>query len=164
MERIAVIDLGSNSFHMIICEVGDKYFNHIKIANDNDYKAYVHLGKNLKKGEMINKEKIDEILSVLTRFYHVAQSHKVDHIFCIATEALRRAANGKEIIELIKEQIGMEVELISGEKEAFLGFYGIVNSFALNNYLMVDIGGSSTELVYVNNRHLKIRSAFRLAH
>lgn len=154
MERIAVIDLGSNSFHMIICEVNGKYFNHIKIANDNDYKAYVRLGANLKKGEMIKSEKIDEILSVLTRFYHVAQNHKVNHIFCIATEALRRAANGKEIIELIKEKIGIQVELISGQKEAYLGFYGIVNSFSLNNYLMVDIGGSSTELVYVKNRQL----------
>lgn len=155
LERIAVIDLGSNSFHMIICEVSEKYFNHIKITNENDYKAYVHLGANLKKGEMIKEEKINEILSVLTRFYHVAQEHKVDHIFCIATEALRRAGNGKQIIELIKEQIGIEVELISGEKEAYLGFYGIVNSFALRNYLMVDIGGSSTELVYVKNRKLK---------
>ena len=97
----------------------------------HDYKAYVHLGANLKKGEIIKEEKINEIISVLTRFYHVAQEHKVDHIFCIATEALSRAGNGKEIIELIKKQIGIEVELISGEKEAYLGFYGIVNSFGL---------------------------------
>lgn len=152
LERIAVIDLGSNSFHMIICEVSEKYFNHIKIVNDNDYKAYVRLGANLQKGELIKEEKIDEILSVLTRFYQVALQHKVDRIFCIATEALRRAGNGKQIIELIKNRIGIQVELISGEKEAYLGFYGIVNSFSLRNYLMVDIGGSSTELVYVKNR------------
>ena len=155
MERIAVIDLGSNSFHMIICEVSEKYFNHIKIANDNDYKAYVRLGANLKKGEFIKEEKINEILSVLTRFHRVAQEHNVNKIFCIATEALRRAGNGKQIIELIQEQIGIQVELISGKQEAYLGFYAIVNSFSLDNYLMVDIGGSSTELVYVKNRKLK---------
>lgn len=155
LERIAVIDLGSNSFHMIICEVSEKYFNHIKITNDNDYKAYVQLGANLKKGELISTDKVNEILSVLTRFHQVAQKHQVDRIFCIATEALRRAANGKQIIELIKDRIGIQVELISGEKEAYLGYYSIVNSFSYRNYLMVDIGGSSTELVYVKNRQLR---------
>lgn len=155
MERIAVIDLGSNSFHMIICEVSEKYFNHIKIANDNDYKAYVRLGANLKKGEFIKEEKINEILTVLTRFHRVAQQHNVNKIFCMATEALRRAGNGKQIIDLIQEQIGIHVELISGNQEAYLGYYAIVNSFSQDNYLMVDIGGSSTELVYVKNRKLK---------
>lgn len=155
LERIAVIDLGSNSFHMIICEVSEKYFNHIKIINENDYKAYVQLGANLQKGELIKPEKINEILSVLTRFHQVALKHKVNRIFCIATEALRRAGNGNQIIELIKERIGIQVDLISGEKEAYLGFYGIVNSFSFQNYLMVDIGGSSTELVYVKNRKLE---------
>ena len=155
LERIAVIDLGSNSFHMVICEVNDKYLNPIKIANEQDYKAYVRLGANLNKGDFIKEEKINEIISVLTRFKQAAEQHGVHKIFCIATEALRRAGNGKEIIKLIKKQVGLEVELISGNEEAFLGFYGIVNSFGLDNYLTVDIGGSSTELVYVKNRKLE---------
>ena len=98
MERIAVIDLGSNSFHMVICEVSEEYLNPIKIVNEDDYKAYVRLGANLKKGDMIKEEKIKEIISILTRFKNAAQEHKVDKIFCIATEALRRAGNGKEIM------------------------------------------------------------------
>lgn len=155
MERIAVIDLGSNSFHMVICEVSAKYLNPIKIVNENDYKAYVRLGANLHKGDFIKEEKINEIISVLKRFNQAAEQHGVHKIFCIATEALRRAGNGKEIIMLIKEKIGLHVELISGNEEAYLGFYGIVNSFALHNYLTVDIGGSSTELVYVKNRKLE---------
>lgn len=140
---------------MIICEVSEKYFNHIKITNEDHYKAYVRLGANLKKGQRIKEDKIHTILSVLTRFQQTAQEHKVDKIVCIATEALRRASNGQEIIEKIKEKIGIEVELISGQQEAYLGFYAIVNSFSLDNYLMVDIGGSSTELVYVKNRKLE---------
>ncbi len=155
LERIAVIDLGSNSFHMVICEVNDTYLNPIKIANEQDYKAYVRLGANLKKGDLIKEEKIGEIISVLTRFKQAAEQHGVHKIFCIATEALRRAGNGKEITKLIKKQVGLDVELISGNEEAFLGFYGIVNSFALDHYLTVDIGGSSTELVYVKNRKLE---------
>lgn len=155
MERIAVIDIGSNSFHMIICEVSGSYFNPVKIVNDNDYKAYVRLGANLQQGDYIKLEKIQEIMTVLTRFQHVAIRNKVDKVFCVATEALRRAANGQEIIQLIKEQIGIEVELISGQQEAYLGYYSIVNGFALDNYLMVDIGGSSTELVYVSDREMK---------
>ncbi|USK71582.1 Ppx/GppA family phosphatase [Peribacillus asahii] len=155
MERIAVIDIGSNSFHMIICEVSEHYFNPIKIVNDNDYKAYVRLGANLQQGDYIKLEKIQEIITVLTKFQHVAISNKVSKIFCVATEALRRAANGQEIIQRIKEQIGIEVELISGQQEAYLGYYSLVNGFALDNYLMVDIGGSSTELVYVSNRKMK---------
>lgn len=155
LERIAVIDLGSNSFHMIICEMSEKYFNPIKVDNDNDYKAYVRLGAHLKKGDFIREDKINEILTVLKRFKEVANEHGADQIVCIATEALRRAGNGKEIIQLIKKQVGLSVELISGEKEAYLGYYAIVNSFALDHYLMVDIGGSSTELVYVNNRRLE---------
>ena len=155
MERIAVIDIGSNSFHMVICEVSEKYFNPIKIVNDNDYKAYVRLGANLQKGDYIKAEKIQEMMTVLTRFQHVAIHYKVDKVFCVATEALRRAANGQEIIQRVKEQIGIEVELISGQQEAYLGYYSLVNGFALDNYLMVDIGGSSTELVYVSNRKMK---------
>ncbi|RID87232.1 Ppx/GppA family phosphatase [Peribacillus asahii] len=155
MKRIAVIDIGSNSFHMIICEVSENDFNPIKIVNDNDYKAYVRLGANLQQGDCIKLEKIQEIMTVLTRFQHVAMSNKVSKIFCVATEALRRAANGQEIIQRIKEQIGIEVELISGQQEAYLGYYSLVNGFALDNYLMVDIGGSSTELVYVSNREMK---------
>ena len=155
MERIAVIDLGSNSFHMVICEVSEEYLNPIKIVNEDDYKAYVRLGANLQKGDLIKEEKVKEIISILTRFKKAAEQHKARKIFCIATEALRRAGNGKEIMKLIKDQIGLHIELISGHEEAYLGFYGIVNSFALRSYLTVDIGGSSTELVYVKNRKLK---------
>lgn len=154
MERIGVIDIGSNSFHMAICEISGRYFNPIKIMNDSDYKAYVRLGENLKHGDFIREEKINEMLAVLTRFKQVAIFYKVNKLFCLATEALRRAGNGKQIIKRIEDQINIHVELISGEKEALKGFYGIVNSFSLKNYLMVDIGGSSTELVYIRDRKL----------
>ena len=142
---ISAIDIGSNSFHMIIAEVTGKSFTTIRKERE-----VIRLGT-WKEGEkkIISEAEIDHAASILRRFRVLSDSHKAK-IKAIATSAVRDASNNREFIDKVYSRTGIKIEVVSGKREAELIFTGVKRALMIGkkDSLCLDIGGGSTELVY----------------
>lgn len=147
MENLAVIDLGSNSVRMTIS----------KISNDGSYetvaeeKQYVRLSENMGAEKILQPAAIDRTISALKGFKSIYS--KLDHltIKAVATAAVRQATNQKQFLKRVKNDIGINLEVISGTKEAYLDYVGVSETLPATNAVIIDTGGASAEIVLVQN-------------
>jgi len=141
---IAAIDLGTNSFHLVITSVNSKGTLQVYTTE----KEMVRLGSS--KGDMkqIKAEALQRGINCLTRFAELAKSRKAE-IVAVATSAVREASNKEEFISKVKEATGIEVDVISGLEEGRLIYIGVIHALPVLNKktLVIDIGGGSTETV-----------------
>jgi len=147
--RIAAIDIGTNSFHLIIVEVKDD--GRLKLLDRE--REFIRLGSELGEGlSMISKNEMNIAVKVLLKFSELAKRHKA-YIKAVATSAVREAKNKNEFISTVKEKTGITVEAIEGTEEAKLIFLGMQNAVPVekNSVLGIDIGGGSTEFIYAVN-------------
>jgi exopolyphosphatase/guanosine-5'-triphosphate,3'-diphosphate pyrophosphatase len=150
MKRIGVIDVGSNSVRMVITEIyTDGSFSVLE-----DLKESVRLAADMVDGNKLNEERITKAIHTLKTFKTFCDSVHVNEIFAIATEAVRKAENKNEFILKVKETTNIDIRVLTGDEEAYYDYFGIVNSMSINNSLIMDIGGSSTELVWIQNNEL----------
>jgi exopolyphosphatase / guanosine-5'-triphosphate,3'-diphosphate pyrophosphatase len=150
--RVAAIDQGTNSIRLLVVEpLGDK--SHGEIARDM---VITRLGQGVDKTGRIDPEALARTVVVLARYCRRARALGAERIRVAATSAVRDAANRDEFASAVREHAGGELEVISGEREAGLSFLG--GTFGLDDpddgppdapspYLVLDIGGGSTELV-----------------
>ena len=143
--RIAIIDLGSNSVRMNIVEMEG---NCAKVLEN--IRTIVRLSEGMGDEKLIRQNAADRTLDALKKFKQVIDHMQVDEVRAIATAALRTAKN-PEILTKPAEEIGITFEIISGEKEAYYDYMSVVNTLPVDNCMIVDIGGASTELIYVEN-------------
>src|SRR6188768_3779661 len=141
--RIATIDVGSNSVHMIVCQVRpDASFEVIDREKD-----MIRLGAGIIDGRLPDAN-IAAALASLAKFRRLAESHGVDEIIVAATSAVREAENGTELITQARRQLGLRVRVISGFDEARL--IHLAASYAIgigsSRAIVLDIGGGSTEI------------------
>src|SRR5437763_9779257 len=114
--RLAAIDIGTNSIHMIVVQVRpDLSFEVI----DRE-KEMVRLGAGGLDGRALTPEAMHTALQVLAKFRRLAESHRVDEIVAVATSAVREAENGGEFLKTIAAQTGIRAQVISGTEEARL--------------------------------------------
>lgn len=143
--RLAAIDIGSNSVRLIVAEPlrGGSY----RILDEE--RESTRLGRSLSSSGTLDADAIELTLAALRRFKQIAAGFQVDELRTIATCAVREAANGPEFCRRAKKELGIEVEVISSEKEARLAFYSVQRAFDLTgkNIVLADIGGGSTEFV-----------------
>src|SRR5213593_3756890 len=142
--RIAAIDVGTNSVHMIVVRVrADLSFEVI----DRE-KEMVRLGAGGLDGRALTPEAMHAALQVLSKFRRLADSHRVDEIVAAATSATREAENGGEFLDAVSQQTGIRARVISGTEEARLihlaAAYGV--SVPGDVAVVVDIGGGSVEI------------------
>ncbi len=142
--RIAAIDIGTNSVHMIVVQVRpDRSFEVI----DRE-KEMVRLGSGGLGGRALTDSSMMAALQVLSKFRRLAESHDVDEIVAAATSAVREADNGREFLTTVRQRTGIRVRVISGTEEARLihraAVYGV--DVSDNAAVVVDIGGGSVEL------------------
>ena len=153
------MDLGTNTFHLLIAE------GHI-----DDFRVIIHEHIAVKLGEGgINKGIImpaafQRGLNTMKGFKDEISANNVQYIKCIATSALRNASNGQEFIDRVKEETGILIELITGEQEACLIYEGIRAAGALcwENSLIMDIGGGSIEFIIGNNKRMIWKQSFEI--
>lgn len=146
----AVIDIGSNSIRLVIFE------------RDQQFKRVVHeseacgLGRGLSTTGMLNTEGKTEALLLMQRFAATLVHHGIakSKTYVIATEAVRRAKDGREFISDIKKLTGLPVKIISGEREGYLSAYGVACGFAAPRGIVGDMGGGSFELVAINGGNI----------
>ncbi len=143
--RIAIIDLGSNSIRMNIVDVENDNVSVLK-----NIRTIVRLSEGMGDEKLIRQNAVDRTLDALREFKDIIDAMNVDKVRAIATAALRTAKN-PEIFVNKAEDIGISFEIISGEEEAYYDYMGVVNTLPVKSCMIVDIGGASTELIYVEN-------------
>jgi exopolyphosphatase/guanosine-5'-triphosphate,3'-diphosphate pyrophosphatase len=147
--RIAAIDIGTNSFHLIIVEVSKS--GGLKLLDRQ--REFLRLGSESGKDlSFISDDEKVKAISVLKNFSSLAKYHKAN-IRAVSTSAVREAKNKNEFIQTVFEQTGIKVETIEGTEEAKLIFLGMKNALQINDksVLGIDIGGGSTEFIYAVN-------------
>ena len=112
-------------------------------------KAMVALGAGLDDEGNFTENTISRALHAVTRLCSIAKAMEVHRIDVIATEATRRAGNGSQLIDAIREQTGLEARVLSGQEEAWFSAYGVVSGFYQPKGMMGDMGGGSLEVAEV---------------
>src|SRR3954447_16264140 len=158
--RIAAIDIGTNSIHMIVVQVRpDLSFEVI----DRE-KEMVRLGAGGLDGRALTPEAMHAALQVLSKFRRLAESHKVDEVIAVATSATREAENGGEFLQAVTQQTGIRPRVISGTEEARLihlaAVYGV--SVPGDAAAVIDIGGGSVEVTRGVGPAIELGRSFKL--
>lgn len=149
MNKIGVIDIGSNSFHLLIVKIEH---NSYKIIYE--YKEFVRLGDGILSNGSLSQIKIEQSIETLKLFKMLCDTNGADKIIAVATAAVRKAKNQAFFINLIKKETSIDVNVLSEEEECYYDYLSITHSIYIENALLMDIGGSSTEIIYVQNRKL----------
>ncbi|OGU69179.1 MAG: hypothetical protein A2W30_01625 [Ignavibacteria bacterium RBG_16_36_9] len=142
---IAAVDMGTNSFHLIIVQV--KSDGSFKIIDRE--REMIRLGSHSgKQFTLISEGEMEKAIDVLKDFNKIAQFYKAE-VRAIATSAIREAKNKIEFIDRVYEEIGITVEAVDGKTEAELIYLGVQNDLDVEDkrILCVDIGGGSTEFL-----------------
>lgn len=150
--RIAAIDIGTNSIRCIIAEAArDGKFRIL-----DDEKATVRLGEKLAVTGVISEEASQRALDAIRRFRKLIEGLGVESVEVVATSAVRTALNGKKLVAALSEELGHEINVISGEEEAELAAASALSNFDMygKRYAMVDIGGGSMEIVSAWGNHV----------
>ncbi|MCK9508580.1 MAG: exopolyphosphatase, partial [Pigmentiphaga sp.] len=145
---IAAIDLGSNSFRLVIGRV---------VRNEGSSQVYqidrlketVRLAAGLQEDKTLDEETIERAINVLKRFGERLRSFSPERVRAVATNTFRVASNAQRVLELAEQALGFPIEVIAGREEARLIFSGVTHSLPLSDdrRLVIDIGGGSTEFV-----------------
>jgi exopolyphosphatase/guanosine-5'-triphosphate,3'-diphosphate pyrophosphatase len=158
--RIAAIDIGTNSIHMIVVQIHpDMSFEVI----DRE-KEMVRLGAGGLDGRALTPEAMHAALQVLSKFSRLAESHRVDETLAVATSATREAENGGEFLKAVTQQTGIRPRVISGTEEARLihmaAVYGV--SVPGDAAVVIDIGGGSVEVTRGTGPQVELGRSFKL--
>ncbi|MBF8458355.1 exopolyphosphatase [Kaistella sp. G5-32] len=162
--RIAAIDIGSNAARLLINEVTEPKKGKPQFTKLNLLRIPLRLGMDVfTKGE-IGAEREQMIMDSMNIFSNLMKIYKVEHYRACATSAMRDAKNGQEIIQQVKENSGLDIEIISGDEEASLVFEthiaeGLDKNF---DYLYIDVGGGSTELTFYENGKIKYERSINI--
>jgi exopolyphosphatase/guanosine-5'-triphosphate,3'-diphosphate pyrophosphatase len=143
--RVAAIDCGTNSIRLLIADIEGTNFREIYRTME-----IVRLGQGVDQNKAFHPDAITRTLAAVDLFVQEIAKRGVEHIRFCATSATRDASNRELFINGVKERLGIEPEVITGEEEARLSFIGATKEFAPSDapFLVVDIGGGSTEFVY----------------
>ena len=143
-ETLAAVDLGSNSFHMVIA----RYLGHDLQIFDR-IREPVRLAAGLDDDRMLSEEAQARALECLEKFGQRLRGIEDPKVRAVATNTMRRARNAREFAEKAYRALGTEIEVISGAEEARLIYLGVAQSHAsgIDRRLVVDIGGGSTEII-----------------
>ena len=145
MSRVAAIDCGTNSIRLLIADITGDNFKEVLRTME-----IVRLGQGVDQNKAFQHDAIDRTLSAVRLFKDHIASKGVEKIRFCATSATRDATNRNLFIDGVREILGIEVEVIPGEEEAELSFIGATKELRQSDapFLVVDIGGGSTEFVF----------------
>lgn len=158
-KKAAVIDMGTNTFHLLLVELHGKEFNTLYKE-----KVAVKLGQGGITQNQIIPEAEKRAVHTLSHFKTLIDGENIDQIFAFATSAVRNATNGPDFVKKVKDVLDIQIHVISGEEEAQLIYEGIHFSGALDEqtYLMMDIGGGSVEFIIGNAEQAFWKQSFEI--
>lgn len=151
--NLVVIDLGSNSVRMQISQIDD-YGGYTVMGY---FREYVRLSENMGKEMTLKEEPMNRTIQALKDFKTRYTQYDNVVIKAVATAAVRGAKNQAEFLKRVKDEVGLDLQVISGSTEAYLDYIGVVNTLPVRNGIIMDCGGASTELIWVQNGACKER-------
>ena len=155
MSQVAVIDCGTNSIRLLIAETSGSTIKELIRTME-----IVRLGQGVDENKAFHPDAINRTLLAVKSFKEIIDKNKVDKIRFCATSATRDAANRNLFIDGVRDILNVQVEVIPGEEEAALSFTGATYQLDQGSgpFLVVDIGGGSTEFVYGDKKVMSAKS------
>ena len=160
MERLAVIDMGSNSWRVVVygSEPGEPWWSLI-----DEIREPVRVGAGMGgDDQLLRPEAMERAVHTASVFGSFCRAAGVERVEAVATSAIRDAVNRDELLDEIGRQTGLEVRVLSGAEEARYGYLAIANSTTLADGFGVDIGGGSAQLMRLEDRHLAESESLQL--
>jgi len=158
-KRVAVMDLGTNTFHLLIAE-----------GSISGYREIVHrqipvwLGEGGINNGTIHPAAFERGVKTMQEFHQLILKHKIKQVRAIATSAIRSAANGNDLIDEVEAKTGIKIETIDGDREAEFIYKGVKAAGCLSEKtsLIIDIGGGSVEFILGNSEQLLWKQSFEI--
>jgi exopolyphosphatase / guanosine-5'-triphosphate,3'-diphosphate pyrophosphatase len=161
--RLAAIDIGSNAARLLITEVttneGKPQFNKLSLV-----RVPLRLGFDVFERNEISPEKVEMVVKTIKAYKYLVEVYDVSHLKACATSAMRDASNAPMLIETVKAETGIEIEVITGDMEASLIYENHIaeNLSPDRAYLYIDVGGGSTELTFFADAKLVFKKSFNI--
>lgn len=161
--RYAAIDIGSNAIRMLIAEVNQTGKN-ITFKKNSLIRVPLRLGDDAFLDKKISQKKATDLLKTMSAFSNLMDVYKVSDYMACATSAMREAVNGSKIVTEIKDKTHINLEIISGQREASLIYASNINEQIdpAKNYLYIDVGGGSTELSFFSAGKPQVSQSFNI--
>ena len=163
LSRYAAIDIGSNAVRLLICNVIETeteiYFRKSQLT-----RVPVRLGIESFIDGKISKQTADRLVEAMKAFKHLMNANEVVHYKGCATSAMRDASNGTALVDRIKKEAGINIDVISGKLEAEIIFSTHIEAIieGIDDFLYVDVGGGSTELTIFHKGKLVTSKSFNI--
>jgi exopolyphosphatase / guanosine-5'-triphosphate,3'-diphosphate pyrophosphatase len=159
MLRIAVADLGSNSWRLVIYgyEPGTPWWSLV-----DEIREAVRIGAGMGSGDKLQPERVDRARHTAAVFDSFCRAMGIEQIETVATSSIREARNGDELLRAIRADTGLEPRVISSDEEARYGYLAIVNSTTIEEGFGLDIGGGSMQTLRIEDRLLTASDSLRL--
>ncbi|MFA8434439.1 MAG: phosphatase [Marinifilaceae bacterium] len=156
--RIAIIDLGTNTFNLLVADLQQNY--PMEILHRSKYASKI--GKGGINNNLITDKAIERGLTVLSEMNQIISEMQVEKTLAFATSAIRSAKNGEEFAARIRTDFGFQVEIISGDREAELIYTGTKKAMELSyeKVAILDIGGGSNEIIIANEDKIFWKKSF----
>lgn len=150
MEKIGIIDLGSNTARLVIVDLFAE--GHFMVTDE--LKESVRLGQDMDRDGFLKPQRVAETIRALKMFKRLCDASGVSRIIAVATAAVRRAKNQRSFLDEIQSTCGIKLRVLSEEEEAILVYRGVINTMDIPKGLILEIGGGSTKVVYYNRRNV----------
>ncbi|MCI8728477.1 MAG: Ppx/GppA family phosphatase [Clostridia bacterium] len=149
MEKIAIIDLGSNSARLVLVNILEGGF----FAVFDELKESVRLAQDMQDG-FLKPVRIAQTIKTLKLFRRLCDANGIDRIYAYATAAVRKAKNQRGFLDEVAATCGFKLKVLDSDEEAQLVYQGVINSMDIPKGLIMDIGGGSINLIYYNRKNL----------
>lgn len=150
-ERVAIIDLGSNSARLIVMHI----YHNGSYNLVYHQKEAIRLSEGMSDTNRLEQAAMNRAIATLRMFTHMCELFEVNKILAVTTAAVRASENGTDFLRMVHRNTRIPLQVISGEEEARLGYIGVLNTLDVPDALIFDLGGGSTELTLVRNRKIE---------
>ncbi|GAA4271706.1 exopolyphosphatase [Aquimarina gracilis] len=164
IEKYGAIDIGSNAVRLLISSIHEEEGQTTRFKKTSLVRVPIRLGADVFKTKRVSDENITRMIDTMHAYHLLMKTHKVVRYKACATSAMREAENGEEVVKLIKEKTGIQIDIIDGKDEAAIiamtDLNDLINTDA--TYLYVDVGGGSTEFTLYHNGNMITSRSFKL--
>lgn len=162
--KLGAIDIGSNAMRLLISEAVETPAGVPEFVKQSLVRVPIRLGFDVFETGLISEERAQRLIKSIQAYKLLLEVYEVSHLKACATSAMRDAANGPEIMRRVKEETGIEIEIITGQQEAAFIYENHVaeNMSSNDSYLYIDVGGGSTELTFFTDGKLVAKESFNI--
>lgn len=148
MQRIGIIDLGSNSVRLVVLHIHHNGSYNLIYTQ----KASLRLSQRFDAEDNLKEDAVADTVYAVEKLVHMCGLFKATQIIGVATAAMRKAKNAQVVLDKIKQATNITLRVIRGEEEAYLGYLAAVNSIDEKDAILFDLGGGSMEVILIRNR------------